>query len=186
MCDTGEPPLERAPICRKFHKNRVEQRTKDADRLGVPLIISEFGACSNSEACAAEITSVADACDDYLASWMYWMFKGFGDFTTTGSLTEGLYDGDGNLEKVKVKALLRSYAFAYQGEPISSKYSSDSMTYTTEFKVDPKINAPTEIYVTPLMQGKESIKVQINGKEAKEAKVVKKSSNYYTLQLDSA
>jgi hypothetical protein len=63
----------------------------------VPLVFSEFGACANTEACLNEITSATDAFDEHLASWMYWMFKGFGDFTTTGSLTEGMYDKDGTL-----------------------------------------------------------------------------------------
>jgi len=39
-----------------------------------------------------EITNSADAFDSKLASWVYWMFKGFGDFTTTGTAMEGLYD----------------------------------------------------------------------------------------------
>jgi len=61
------------------------------------LIFSEFGACSDSIECFTEITSATEKFDKYLASWAYWMFKGYGDFTTTGKLTEGLYDGAGNL-----------------------------------------------------------------------------------------
>ena len=45
-------------------------------------MISEFGACSGSEACYEEIRNVGDACDENVTSWAYWMFKGFGDFTT--------------------------------------------------------------------------------------------------------
>ena len=57
MCANGEPPLEDAlTICRTFHKNKVDRRAKDARNLGVGLIFSEFGACSGSEACVAEIT----------------------------------------------------------------------------------------------------------------------------------
>lgn len=96
MCD-GRTPESLAPRCRNFHQNKVNKRSEDAQRLGVPLIFSEFGACSNTTACALEITSSADAFDSGLASWAYWMFKGFGDFTTTGTAMEGLWDADGNL-----------------------------------------------------------------------------------------
>ncbi len=63
----------------------------------MPLYFTEFGACANTEACFYEITGAAEAFDSELVSWAYWMFKGFGDFTTTGSLTEGLYDEEGKL-----------------------------------------------------------------------------------------
>jgi len=33
------------------------------------------------------------------------MFKGFGDFTTTGRMTEGMYDENGNLQYYKMLAL---------------------------------------------------------------------------------
>lgn len=82
-------------------------------RLGVPLIFSEFGACSNTTACALEITGSADAFDSKLASWAYWMFKGFGDFTTTGTAMEGLYDAEGNMQEEKFKSLVRSYGHAF-------------------------------------------------------------------------
>lgn len=75
-------------------------RKDDANRLGIPLLFTEFGACSNSTACVLEVTNAADAFDSVLASWTYWMFKGFNDFTTfmnNGNATEGLYDGDGKL-----------------------------------------------------------------------------------------
>ena len=97
MCDSGEPPIEKMDQCKAFHAKKVNVRAEDAKRFNVPLVYSEFGACSNTLVCFHEITAAADAFDDHLASWMYWMFKGFGDFTTTGSLTEGYYDGAGNL-----------------------------------------------------------------------------------------
>lgn len=70
-------------------------RSKDAKRLGVPLLFSEFGACFDTKACAAEINGATNAFDTELASWAYWMYKGFGDFTTTGGAKEGLFNSDG-------------------------------------------------------------------------------------------
>ena len=97
MCATGEPPLDQKETCSTFHNRKVSTRAADAKRYGVPLIFSEFGACSNTLECFTEITSAADQFDNYMASWMYWMFKGFGDFTTTGSLNECMYDKDVNI-----------------------------------------------------------------------------------------
>ena len=82
VCDTGEPPINRLSACREFHSRKINTRKKDGNRLGVPLMVSEFGACSGSIACFEEIKNVGDACDEVTASWAYWMFKGFGDFTT--------------------------------------------------------------------------------------------------------
>jgi hypothetical protein len=79
----------------------------------VPLIISEFGACLDTEDCKTEIESVADACDNHVLGWAYWQFKEFKDLTTTaGDKSEGFYNKDGSLQKVKVKALSRTYVKA--------------------------------------------------------------------------
>lgn len=64
MCDIdGEPQLKDAKTCRTFHSKTVKKRVEDAERLNVGLIFTEFGACTNSYACQAEITSLMDACD---------------------------------------------------------------------------------------------------------------------------
>lgn len=96
--------------CGSFHQRKLDQRNKDAQKLNVPLIISEFGACFDSENCAMEVGLVTDACDEQIASWAYWQFKNYWDFTTTaGTGTEGFYNFDVSLQEKKVKALARSY-----------------------------------------------------------------------------
>ena len=98
VCLGGEPPVSEKDKCKIFHEYKVGIRAKDAKRYGVPLIWSEFGACSNTESCFWEITNAAEEMDKHFHSYAYWMFKGFGDFTTTGGLVEGMYDGEGNLQ----------------------------------------------------------------------------------------
>merc|ERR1711998_666914 len=96
---------------------RLAQRDKDAAQLGIPLAISEFGACMGSDDCVREITQVTDACDANLASWAYWEFKTYKDLTTSaGNRSEGFYNYDGSLQKGKAKALARSYGQYAQGE----------------------------------------------------------------------
>lgn len=72
MCDDNEPPISKQYECAEWHELRIGTRSEDAERYGVPLIISEFGACLDSKACAVEITSSTDACDNHLAGWAYW------------------------------------------------------------------------------------------------------------------
>jgi len=145
-CAHGEPPEIFSDRCRGFHFEKARVRAEDAVRLGTPLIFTEFGACSNTTACVLEITNSADAFDSQLASWAYWGFKGFGDFTTTGTAMEGLYDADGNLQAEKAKALARSYAYAFQGLPLKNIFERETSLLTVEYTLDTTISAPTEIF----------------------------------------
>ena len=157
ICATGEPLPSDKERCGLWHQNKVGTRAKNAKRLGIPLFISEFGACMNSEACATEITQVADVVDSTLAAgWSYWQFKNYKDLTTSaGSASEGFYNNDGTLETIKVKALSRTYVKAAQGTIKSMKFfSSDSQTqgkykegtFFADIEVDMKVKAPTLIH----------------------------------------
>lgn len=111
VCKEHDEPHPRwAKQCEEYHKQRLAQRNDDAIKLGIPLFITEFGACMGSESCATEIRQVADACDKYLVSWAYWQFKKFKDITTTAmGAAEGFYNDDGSLQVLKTKALTRTY-----------------------------------------------------------------------------
>eukprot|EP00358_Blepharisma_japonicum_P001629 CAMPEP_0202946080 /NCGR_PEP_ID=MMETSP1395-20130829/8365_1 /ASSEMBLY_ACC=CAM_ASM_000871 /TAXON_ID=5961 /ORGANISM="Blepharisma japonicum, Strain Stock R1072" /LENGTH=508 /DNA_ID=CAMNT_0049646453 /DNA_START=69 /DNA_END=1595 /DNA_ORIENTATION=+ len=143
----GDPPLSEAKHCERIHNDRVKVRSQDAEKLGVGLIFTEFGACSDSDACVAEITSVTNACDKYLVGWSYWQFKGYGDYTTAGSTVEGFYDGSGNLETNKLKALQRTYAQAYQGVPTKLFFIPSTGYFSTSYDLSPNVNAPTVIFL---------------------------------------
>lgn len=96
--ETGEPQADTAKECYDWHKKRVGTRSTDAKKLGIPLVISEFGACMDSADCAREIDQVAEVSDQELASWAYWEFKPFHDLTTSaGDRSEGFYNFDGSL-----------------------------------------------------------------------------------------
>lgn len=103
-CVDGEPQQKYRDVCRKAHEARIGGRDRDAKRYGVPLIISEFGACMDSEACAVEVSQVGDVSDEHLNGWAYWEFKPFKDLTTSaGNKSEGFYNKDGSLQLGKVK-----------------------------------------------------------------------------------
>lgn len=50
-CASGEPDPAFADKCLDWHEKRVGTRAKDAERLGIPLHITEFGACLTEGPC---------------------------------------------------------------------------------------------------------------------------------------
>lgn len=75
MCPNGEPLPESGTACLDFHKRRMKMRAREAESLQMPLMISEFGACYNSQVCINEILQVVELSDKNLAHWAYWQFK---------------------------------------------------------------------------------------------------------------
>ena len=133
-CTTGEPKVEDADKCLSFHEKRIGTRAKDAERLGVPLIITEFGACLTEGPCSQEINQVAQVADENLVGWAYWEFKTYKDLTTSaGTGSEGFYNNDGSLQAYKVKALARPYMQYTQGVLQSMNYDSTSNAFNATF-----------------------------------------------------
>ena len=50
-CENGEPTPEGAETCLKWHESKIGTRQRDAKRLGIPLVITEFGACFSDGPC---------------------------------------------------------------------------------------------------------------------------------------
>ena len=146
-CETGEPSPDLADECLAWHRKRVGTRSTDAERLGVPYHITEFGACLTKEPCTQEITQVCDVADEFLVGWAYWQFKYYEDLTTSaGTGSEGFYNQDGSLQHWKVKALARSYLMFTQGVPTYQKFDTETAGFQASFTVDTSIKAPTVIY----------------------------------------
>lgn len=53
---TNEPQQSTADMCEDWHNKRLKVRKNDANKLQIPLAISEFGACMGSQDCVREIT----------------------------------------------------------------------------------------------------------------------------------
>lgn len=101
-CDVNGDPLPGTEEhCKSWHENGLNVRVKDAENYGgLPLFMSEFGSCSNTEACAREINQIIELCEERLIGWAYWQYKNFRDFTTQtrgdGS-SEGYFNPDGSI-----------------------------------------------------------------------------------------
>lgn len=147
MCADGQPQTSKAAECLAWHEKRIGQRSLDAQRLGVPLMITEFGACLTEGPCSQEINQVGDVCDANLVGWAYWEFKTYEDLTTSaGTGSEGFYNKDGSLQNYKVKALARTYSMATQGVPTFQDFSTTTGSFAAAYKVDTDIAAETTIY----------------------------------------
>jgi len=141
-CKNEEPLPEHAESCRKWHEAKVSARATDAHRLGVPLFITEFGACFSDGPCQQEINQLADVADEQLIGWAYWQFKTYADLTTSaGTNSEGVYNVDGTLQDFKIKALARSFVQRTQGTPTKQKFDTNSGNFTFDFNVDTNVNA---------------------------------------------
>ena len=147
ICADGEPDISKMQECRDWHYKRVSVRIDDAERYGLPLFISEFGACLNSTSCVGEITALADVCDEFLTGWAYWQLKNFADLTTSaGTGSEGFYNNDGTLQDGKVKALTRTYLTATQGTLKSMQFSTETSNFESRFDVNTNIKLPSVLY----------------------------------------
>lgn len=174
--------------CESFVKDLVSTRSDDANDLGVPLFISEFGACSGSKTCAKELDLVVSAADAHALSWTYYQFKGFGDYSTQYGQKEtlGMYNQDGQLDMDKYFQLSRTYAPAVQGQTASSFYDEESGVFVLDFSCDMSINAPTLIYLNEKEHYPNGYKASIEyGLEDHKirAKVDQTERNYYKVEL---
>jgi hypothetical protein len=60
---TGEPSAADKDRCLDLHQRRIGTRNSDAKKLGIPLIMSEFGACMDSQECVTEVSQVTSVAD---------------------------------------------------------------------------------------------------------------------------
>lgn len=186
VCPTGEPGLQWAEQCYAFHESRIGTRKQDAETLGLGLILTEFGACSDSIECVTELTSVTEVCDNNLVSWAYWAYKGFQDYTTSGGgAIEGFYDAEGNLQPNKLKALSRTYIYAFQGTPLSHFFNSTTGVYTATFNLDPTITMPTELYYNSELYYPNSFDLSFspNTPGVQSAQVTQLAPNYLAIEF---
>ena len=163
-----EPGPKWGDECEEYHKKRLRRRDKDAENLGIPLLMSEFGACMDTEECAREIQQVTSACDEHLVGWAYWQFKKFKDLTTTAmGSPEGFYNDDGSLQPLKVRALTRTYIQRAQGTVESMKFNHTTGEFEGQFRLNTNVQAFTVVYIAAVVKGVSNYpngaRVDVNG-----------------------
>ena len=173
-CENGEASLKNSlNLCPKFHKNKFRTEMDNArNNLHVPMFVTEFGACSDSQACYNEIMNVISICEENFISWSYWNYKPYGDHTTTAIQLveyEGIYNPDGTIQTIKEKSLSRAYVPYYQGLPIDFKFEEGSSTnFETSFEYHSDIEAPTVLFYNKDFFYANGYKIEVINDETKE------------------
>ena len=188
ICKSGEPELKDAKgICKDFHDRKLKKNKQQAKNIGIPVIVTEFGACSNSEACYYEMIGFEKAADRYLTSWAYWMFKTYHDHTTTAAEnSEGIFNEDGTIQNWKEKALTRTYVQYYQGEPLEVFFNDETAEFLARFKYDKNIDEPSVLYFNKELYYNNGYELKITddyGNSIEDVIINKKQENYIHFKI---
>lgn len=124
--DGGEPTQPDAvsnSLCQGVFDGAVRDARNIGGRWDSPILLGEFGA-SASPLNSTRLTQLAD---EHLLSWMHWHCCGGSEVVRTN--------------------LVRTYAQATAGRPLSQRFDPASGEFEFRFRPDPSIAAPTVISV---------------------------------------
>jgi endoglycosylceramidase len=164
-------PMDNASpvLCDAIDDVFFQLRRKDSSRLGVGMIMTEFGAAEDIKNDLLKMASLMDLADRHQQSWMYWQFKYYQDITTITPEGESLYNADGTICEDKMKILSRTYPQATAGKLISYRFNVESkrfeMSYAPfakeSFAKKDKAGLTTDIYTNRQMSYPHGVKVTL-------------------------
>ena len=122
-----------------------------ATRMQAASLLSEFGASDD----LPDIRQVTELADRYLVGWQYWHYKEWSDPTTESQESggQGMFTDDADLSSVKTdkaRLLVRTYPQTTAGTPLELSFDPDSGAFAYRYTADAGIDAPTEIFTSPL------------------------------------
>jgi endoglycosylceramidase len=117
----------------------AEDLRADADRLGVPMWIGEYGGIATSPVIGAYMDAAYDGAAQQFAGSMYWSFDKGGGYS--------LLDEDGRPQADLVRAIARPYPARIAGEPTSWSYDELGRVLEVSWVADTSITEPTVIVV---------------------------------------
>ena len=166
-------------VCDVFDTYMIGIRVAEVRRKKLGgMMLTEFGAISNSSKGIEELNRITGLADDLLQSWTYWQFKKFADFTSTApNTTESFYDQDGELEVNKVRALSRSYAQAIAGQPITMIFNPNTSQFRLQFIINTGIQQPTMVYINEDFNYPQGVRIVVDPKNTLNWK--SSTRNYY-------
>ena len=189
ICKDGEPKMADASgTCTDFHDRKLKKNKQQANDIGIPIIVTEFGACSSSKACYYEMIGFEKAADKHLTSWAYWMYKAYHDHTTTAAENEeGIFNSDGTIQNIKEKALSRTYIQYYQGLPLEMFYNDDTSEFLARFKYDGNINEPTVLYLNKDLNYKDGYDLNITDDDGNKIDFdIEDKDNYISFKINKS
>lgn len=109
----------------------------DADRLGLPLWIGEYGGIGTSPQIGAYMDAAYDGAAAAFGSTMYWAFDRGGGYA--------MLDDAGNEVTPLIDAIVRPYPERIAGTPIAWDYDETTRTLRVTWEPDTSITAPTVV-----------------------------------------
>lgn len=152
---TGLPELPDCPI---LEPRTMSNADAQVAALGATSLMTEFGATDDT----TDIGRVAGLADQHLIGWTYWAYKNYGD--PTGGGVEGLFADDSDLttlKAAKAAVLIRPYARAIAGTPLSMSFDTGSKAFSLSYTPN-AATAPTEISM-PALQYPDGYRVTVQG-----------------------
>ncbi len=117
----------------------AEDLRADADRLGIPLWLGEYGGIAASPVIGPYLDAAYDGAAAAFAGSMYWSFDKGGGYS--------LLDESGAPHAELVRALARPYPERIAGDPTSWSYDDQARVLEVAWVQDASITAPTVIVV---------------------------------------
>lgn len=111
----------------------------DAERLGVPLWIGEYGGIATAPTIAAYMDAAYDGAASTFAGAMYWSMDKGGGYS--------IFDAQGVPRPALLDAIVRPAPVRIAGEPIAWSYDDATRALTLSWKPDAAITAPTIVAV---------------------------------------
>jgi endoglycosylceramidase len=160
------PGLSRSadPACPIQERLTFVQQRQASARNRSALFLTEFGASDELE----DIARVAALADEHMVSWHYWHYGSWAD-PTGNPAAQGLFADDldrpGSLKQAKADVLIRTYPQAVAGTPLGFRFEvgSPARTFRLTFLADPKVHAPTEIFVPVARHYRGGYRVRVSG-----------------------
>mmetsp|Transcript_8442 Transcript_8442/g.23820 ORF Transcript_8442/g.23820 Transcript_8442/m.23820 type:complete len:539 (+) Transcript_8442:241-1857(+) len=141
--EEGDPT--RLLLCNAIDVASLLTQLKEAKRLNVASMLTEFGAVGGDATALANMGFLLQLVEARFQSWVYWQFKFYEDLTTAGP-GESFYQEDGSLDTSKVRTLSRTYARVIGGVPLQNKFNPVTASY--ELTYEPMPGADTEIFLS--------------------------------------
>ncbi|MBL0220579.1 MAG: cellulase family glycosylhydrolase [Myxococcales bacterium] len=109
----------------------------DAERLGVPVWIGEYGGIANAPTIGAYMDAAYDGAAATLGGSMYWAMDRGGGYS--------IYDAQGVPVPALLDAIVRPAPVRIAGDPIAWTYDETTRVLTVTWRPDPTMTAPTVI-----------------------------------------
>lgn len=130
-------------------------RQKDAKRLNVGMIMTEFGAAQDIKPDLYALNKMMKMTEKHLQSYVYWQFKYYQDLTTCTPEGEGLYNPDGTIVMDKMLILSRTYPQSVSGAVKSHSFDEITKLFNLEYTLSPSTTTSTPPPPTVISYSKE-------------------------------